>query len=360
MSMYTIQPGDTLGQIAKRMNTTIEAIKKANLGLKSEIKNINRIYAGAKIRLPEIESRSDMDRYMRNVAKKTEERKPQPAEATMNPRQRAMLSRREGTPTESRSLMSRSRSRSRRSNIPSLKLNKQQQKEFLAAMPNSYTPDVLGLTRKGLESLGVNVDPFVVAFNQAKLSVAERVLGPDSEVVKSLAKPITEKELGNPVVKALRDGTIRMFREGKDMLTYKAQGTNRPGDIFETGFSGLIDALSPSRAASLVSGDTRKGKFTLDADNNLILNDTYDFPDVSEYQAYEGPNAGLYLKIHNMFEPRGTTGKEGITSGLFAVSPENTRKIAINLGKAPQDIVNMIQSQNQMYASTGSSGMPAG
>ena len=61
-----------------------------------------------------------------------------------------------------------------------------------------------------------------------------------------------------------------------------------------------------------------------------------------------------------MFEPRGTTGKEGITSGLFAVSPENTRKIAINLGKAPQDIVNMIQSQNQMYASTGSSGMPAG
>ena len=79
----------------------------------------------------------------------------------------------------------------------------------------------------------------------------------------------------------------------------------------------------------------------------------YDFPDVAESAAY-GPKGGTYLKVHNLFEPRGTTGEEGFTSGLFAVSPQNTRKMTINLGKAPKDIIKMLQPQYIASAGTGS------
>ena len=356
---YTVKRGDTLSAIAKKLNTTVARLQELN---NKTVIDANKIYAGQKlnVRSSEAFKPSVKASVVDNFLSKNRDQgdvKIQKTSAPVNPRQRAMLSRREVAPTESRSLMGRSGRSPAKIRKSKLALTKEQQRELLS---RSYTPDVLGLGRKGLESIGVNVDPFVVAFNQAKLSVAERVFGPDSDVVKSLAVPITEKELGNPVVKALRNGAFNMFREGESKLSYKAQGTTRPGDIFETGVSGLFESLSPSKAASYVTGDTSKGNFTLDENNNLILNDTYDFPDVSEYQAYEGPRAGLYLKVHNMFEPRGSTGEEGLTSGLFDVSAENTRKMRINLGKAPQDIINMIQSQNQMYASAGSLEAPAG
>lgn len=49
MPYYTIKSGDTLGSIARRYNTTPEAIKRANPG---KIKNINVIYAGDEIYIP--------------------------------------------------------------------------------------------------------------------------------------------------------------------------------------------------------------------------------------------------------------------------------------------------------------------
>jgi LysM repeat protein len=46
---YTIKTGDTLGAIARRFNTTPEAIQAANPG---KIKNINNIRAGDTIYIP--------------------------------------------------------------------------------------------------------------------------------------------------------------------------------------------------------------------------------------------------------------------------------------------------------------------
>jgi LysM repeat protein len=45
---YTIKKGDTLSQIAKKQGITLKAIKEANKG----IKDLNKIQAGQKIKLP--------------------------------------------------------------------------------------------------------------------------------------------------------------------------------------------------------------------------------------------------------------------------------------------------------------------
>lgn len=47
---YKIKKGDTLSSIAKRYGTTIKAIKEAN---PDKIKNVNKIYAGDTIKIPE-------------------------------------------------------------------------------------------------------------------------------------------------------------------------------------------------------------------------------------------------------------------------------------------------------------------
>ena len=46
---YTIKKGDTLSKIAKKFGTTIKAIQEAN---PDKIKNVNKIYAGDKIKIP--------------------------------------------------------------------------------------------------------------------------------------------------------------------------------------------------------------------------------------------------------------------------------------------------------------------
>ena len=310
---YVVQKGDSLSTIARRLNVNMKSLADFN-----KIKNVNKIYIGQEIKLPEQPVVNRAAEQAAQVMKKQPKRR-----GRMNPRQRAMQNK-STAPVESKSLMARSRG-----NVP----------------PPSTAGQNISLTRKALGALGINVDPFIVALDQAKLSVAEQMLGEDSEIVKNLAKPITERDLGNKVVKAMTETAVNMFREGSKSVDYSAQGTSRPGDIFETGLGGLLaPILDPSKAASYTTGETGRGAFTLDKNNNLILNDVYDFPDVAESAAY-GDKGGTYLKVHNLFEPRGTTGEEGFTSGLFAVSPENTRKMTINLGKAPKDIIQMLQPQ---------------
>lgn len=46
-SVYTVKSGDTLGEIAEKYNTTVEAVKNHN-----NIKDINRIYPGQKLTIP--------------------------------------------------------------------------------------------------------------------------------------------------------------------------------------------------------------------------------------------------------------------------------------------------------------------
>lgn len=46
-NIYTVQKGDTLSELAIRFNTTINEIAKIN-----NIKNINLIYVGEKLRIP--------------------------------------------------------------------------------------------------------------------------------------------------------------------------------------------------------------------------------------------------------------------------------------------------------------------
>ena len=57
------------------------------------------------------------------------------------------------------------------------------------------------------------------------------------------------------------------------------------------------------------------------------------------------------MAVHNLFEARGNTGEEGFTSGLFEVSPQNTRMMRINLGPAPQKLIAAIQKAPRFIAS---------
>ena len=83
-----------------------------------------------------------------------------------------------------------------------------------------------------------------------------------------------------------------------------------------------------------------KEGITLDENNNMILNDSYDFPDYDESKAKD-----LFMRIHNMFEPRGQTGKEGLLSGIFEV--DQPRKMRINLGPAPKAIAALINPKEE-------------
>ena len=49
-TLYKIKSGDTLSKIAKKYGTTVKAIKEAN---PDKIKNVNKIYAGDTIKIPE-------------------------------------------------------------------------------------------------------------------------------------------------------------------------------------------------------------------------------------------------------------------------------------------------------------------
>ncbi len=45
---YTVQPGDTFGRIAKKLGTTVAALRKANPGLA----DINHIAVGQRLEVP--------------------------------------------------------------------------------------------------------------------------------------------------------------------------------------------------------------------------------------------------------------------------------------------------------------------
>tara|TARA_R100001082_G_scaffold72544_2_gene41538 strand:- start:560 stop:1624 length:1065 start_codon:yes stop_codon:yes gene_type:complete len=344
---YIIQKGDTLSQIARRLKINIDSLARMNA-----IKDKNKIFVGQELKLEEPRKPLNLQvaDALRPEPKSQIQRSQEDLQRTptMNPRGRAIKSRTTAGPVKSRGLMARSQKK-----IP---VKPETKDTSYSSLVPSLAPVYGGLAfaDKALQTVGVNTDPIKIALQQAQLSLVERFKGKDSELAKALSKDITEKDLNTDVVKAMRDGAVKMFREGKKSLDYVAQGTTRPGDIFETGAAGFLDSiLSPSKAASYTTGETSRGAFTLDKNNNLILNDVYDFPDVAESAAY-GPKGGTYLKVHNLFEPRGTTGEEGFTSGLFAVSPQNTRKMTINLGKAPKDIIKMLQPQYIASAGTGS------
>lgn len=327
---YIIQKGDSLSRIAKRLGMTVKDLADMN-GIPEA--KLNYIRAGDVLKIADRKKIEAIKQQVEQVTQKAPKEK-----APTNPRQRAMQQRREAASTPSRGLMARSKDR------------EAPQQEV------SRVGENVGLTRKALEALGVNIDPFIIALDQAKLSVAETLLGKDSEIVKDLSKPITEKDLNTSVVNAMRENGLNMLREGLKSVDYVAQGTSRPGDIFETGIRGLLaPILDPSKAASYTTGETSRGGFTLDKNNNLILNDVYDFPDYDESYA-----KGTYMQVHNLFEPRGDTGQEGFGSGIFSVSPENTRKMTINLGKAPKDIIQMLQPQYIAGSSSDSVGSVAG
>ena len=61
-----------------------------------------------------------------------------------------------------------------------------------------------------------------------------------------------------------------------------------------------------------------------------------------------------------MFEPRGDTGQEGLLSGLFAVSPENTRKMTINLGRLPSNIIKKLKDKETLLSSVAQTVVPRG
>ena len=129
MSTYRIKRGDSLSGIAKKLGTTVKNLQALN---RIEDKDVNLIFAGDDLKIPE--RAADVARLKQAIADQTAGRrgsgkttlmktsavrKAPPREvieaertAPVNPRLRATRSRREGTPTESKGLMARSRKRS--------------------------------------------------------------------------------------------------------------------------------------------------------------------------------------------------------------------------------------------------------
>ena len=383
MGDYVIRKGDTLSRIAKNSGTTINALADLN-GIARD--KVDRIYAGQslKLRAPRptmaeqvADSQSSqpsfLDRLSSSVSTmfnpKTESKsKPLMSKASykapINPRTKAIQS---GGPTlapqESIGLMARSQQISKAerpqpiTTVPNSKAltteRKPDARSYYGSQLKNY--DILSLplqgARKALEAVGANIDPLVVLLDQAKLSVAERTFGVDSSIAKNLAGDITEKDLSEGVVGAMRNNAIKIFETGEAKITDATIGVARRGDVLDgTAEKVLSFFVDPNKSMSLITGATSRGGITLDENNNMILNDVYDFPDYDE-SSIEKSESPLYMAVHNLFEARGNTGEEGFTSGLFEVSPQNTRMMRINLGPAPQKLIAAIQKAPRFIAS---------
>lgn len=347
MATYRIKSGDSLSAIAKRFGTTVKSLQALN---RIADKDVNLIFAGNDLKIPD--RLGDVERIKETATERVTPRrrprkiglmntsavrKPPPKEAIefaertapVNPRLRAIRARREGTPTESRGLMARS-----------VRRGNDRQVEF--------------------EDPSFNLDPIKILSQQALLSVAERGAAagiPKFEALKQgLSTPITEKDVSESVLRAMRKNTIRMFETGAPSMDDEFLGVGTRGDITAP-FEGVsllggdpekvkgIEAFTqyftdPSKTQAFVTGETTRGNITLDENNNMILNDSYDFPDYDESKA-----SSLFMKVHNLFEPRGQTGKEGMLSGLFEV--KQPRKMRINLGPAPAYIASLIDPSRQ-------------
>lgn len=69
-SLYTVKSGDTLGEIAEKYHTTVEAFKTLN-----NIKDINRIYPGQKLKIPAPDKSSPQPHKVQNKTQdKTQEK----------------------------------------------------------------------------------------------------------------------------------------------------------------------------------------------------------------------------------------------------------------------------------------------
>jgi len=383
---YTIKSGDTLGGIATKMNTTVAKLMELN---SKAITNKNKIFAGQTLRVradppkpPTMAAQvagsqssqpSFLDRLSSSVSTifnpKTES-KSEPLiqkasyKAPINPRTKAIQS---GGPTlapqESIGLMARSQQISKAerpqpiTTVPNSKAltteRKPDARSYYGSQLGNY--DILSLplqgARKALEAVGANIDPLVVLLDQAKLSVAERTFGVDSSIAKNLAGDITEKDLSKGVVSAMRKNAIKIFKTGEANITDATLGVSKRGNALDGVLSEKISFfVDPNKSMSLITGATSRGGITLDENNNMILNDVYDFPDYDESEI-EKSESPLYMAVHNLFEPRGTTGEEGFTSGLFGVSAQNTRMMRINLGPAPQKLIAAIQNAPRFIAS---------
>ena len=385
MGDYVIRKGDTLSRIAQNSGTTVNALADLN-GIARD--KIDRIYAGQSLKLRAVpptmaaqvagsqsSKPSFLDRMSSSVStlfNPATENKPKPLiqkasyRSPTNPRTKAIQNRGVTTaPKESIGLMARSQQiaeAERPQPIATVESSKSKSliterkpdaRSFYGSQLENY--DILSLplqgARKALESMGANIDPLVVLLDQAKLSVAERTFGVDSSIAKRLSRDVTEKDLSKDVVSAMRDNAIKIFETGEATITDASIGVARRGDVLDgTGKKILSFFTDPNKSMSLITGATSRGGITLDENNNMILNDIYDFPDYDE-DLIEKSESPLYMAVHNLFEPRGTTGKEGITSGMFEVSPQNTRMMRINLGPAPEKLIAAIQNAPRYVAS---------
>lgn len=331
---YEIKQGDTLSQIAQKFGQNYLKLASHN-----NIDNPDYIRAGQIIDIPTRDMEAQVQAVQQaepEVVKQAETRRrrrrePTPREvrevAPTNPRQNRTRS--TAAPTESQGLMMRGIRRGRKKQV-----------EF--------------------QDPAFVLDPIKILSQQALLSIAERGakagIIPFQIIKKGLDTPITEEDISKSVLRAMRRNTIRMFETGAPSMDDEFLGVGTRGDITAP-FEGIgllggdpekvkgIEAFTqyftdPSKTQAFVTGETTRGNITLDENNNMILNDSYDFPDYDESKAKD-----LFMRIHNMFEPRGQTGKEGLLSGIFEV--DQPRKMRINLGPAPKAIAALINPKEE-------------
>jgi len=189
--------------------------------------------------------------------------------------------------------------------------------------------------------------------NQAKIGTAERIVGPTFAPL--LARfwgadtgTMTEdtfNQAGRDAIKSAAEDTIL---QDKDAIRYDQYGAKLVESKYRANEAGvqlpyveeigkMLKTLTPEKAAAYSIGSTSASNIFVDDDNNLILKDRIDYPELNKTKGFKRDDS-IFMKIHSLFEP----------DGVFAVSDQNTRDVRLNLGPASESVARKLRDKGQV------------
>lgn len=205
----------------------------------------------------------------------------------------------------------------------SLRAPKKPNKNPRAPMPKNK------LERKEEEiasSFGATLDHAITAVKYMTLSMMEDFYGDSAEALPEEYRTVTEKDLSEDVLAEIRRVALDAKRSGKPTTSYfdfnesvgrmvQDRRNTSGSEQVETILSSFSD---PSTAAAFVVGMTSTGNIYQNEEGEWILEDKFDFPDLSGID-----ENSPWIMLNKLFGP----------NGVFNVSEKNKLKIKINLGK---------------------------
>jgi murein DD-endopeptidase MepM/ murein hydrolase activator NlpD len=312
-----VKKGQTLSQIAKENNTTVQAIAQAN-----NIADVNKIAVGQVLEIPgeaakaapsttttaPKPTRKPTDSVQQTTAPTPTKKPIPPGIAPPLPENEPVVPKPTKKPEPSLGIL---------------------EEVFGQLLPESKRRDDLPNSKHFFSDLfGLETDHAELAVQQVGLAIAERMADTfGTSIPETLRSEITEENFSQPVLAAMKDAVLKAIKRDSP-TTYedfgnaanltdskKRQGLGRMDILKEIGKS----FTDPAMAAAFSVGQS--ANISIDGEGNVwIDSDTYDFPDLSDVK-----DKDEWLAFNNLFG----------SNGIFSVRPENARNIRINLGKVP-------------------------